>query len=661
MVEVLTTIFEDNLVEAGTVDLDAHTPDTGASWSLDPETDTILSVGQVIGGAGHCKASATVAGGYLGYFANPAPAIRDLDMTIEIGAISTNIAGYINLIARYQVSGAAMLLRITRDEWQIIFRNSDANNDWVTVTNGIWSPLLAAGHSVRFRLVSDHMELYRDTGAGFVLLTEGSNANVLVAGDCALAWGSFAEPTGRIETDWEIDKFTVREITGVETATMVFYDNFFPAIQGEHALVHTPDIEGIQWLEDPSTTTTVQAYRLNTQGDVLYVGIATGIDNYIGVVPSPSPTSPNIELEWRLKSYHTEIGASDNYQCISARRVGELCYVLRFSAVTGGDLTVEVFLRTGPEAGNVLATFVTDEFNLGDYWRFRLVGSLITVDHALSSEFGVGSQVYSRVITLMDDTLTAAGNVGIGEGNFVSPEGELGDNAFNNAWAQSFFKVAELDAQASTVKVTETVQLVAYSKGTPENFVNRAWTFTLDGHTFYVISLGEEGTFVYDTDTQQWSQWITEGYDIWNMHVGLNWRGNVIAGDTADPVIWQLDPSSFIDDDFRAQTRIVTGGLATRTRDFIPNYAVRITGSMGETEVPLTVPATTTSIELEYSDDQGKTFVSAGVVEVEEDNFVQVIQWLSLGVIQGPQRIFRITDVGSLARIDGAHAEVEGQ
>lgn len=208
-----------------------------------------------------------------------------------------------------------------------------------------------------------------------------------------------------------------------------------------------------------------------------------------------------------------------------------------------------------------------------------------------------------------------------------------------------------------TMASSQAVMLVAYRTGPIENLKSRAWSFTLDGHTFYALTLGEQGTFVYDMITEQWAQWQTAGLPGWNVENGTAWKTKIIGADQANPVIWEVDPSSFLDDDFKPITRIATGGIPLRLRTFAANYSFRIVASLGKSDVPLTAPATVPTVTLEYSDDQGKTYVDAGSITLETDNFVQELQWLSLGVMQAPQRVFRVTDVGAIVRIDGADAQ----
>lgn len=224
----------------------------------------------------------------------------------------------------------------------------------------------------------------------------------------------------------------------------------------------------------------------------------------------------------------------------------------------------------------------------------------------------------------------------------------------------------EFVAQAATEgrgvpAISHMTGLVAYRVQPTEDLDARAWEFTFDGHTFYVVTLGEQGTWVYDTSTGQWSQFETDGYSSWNMERGTTWKGQVIAADRENPIIWKLDPTSFIDNDFKSQTRVVTGGLAVRNRAFPSVNAFRLTASKGEFEVGNTAPPTEATVRLEYSDDQGKTFQDAGTVTIDTDLFQQEVSWLSLGSMEQPGRVFRVTDIGAVARIDGADAEIEGE
>ena len=213
-------------------------------------------------------------------------------------------------------------------------------------------------------------------------------------------------------------------------------------------------------------------------------------------------------------------------------------------------------------------------------------------------------------------------------------------------------------AEAGVPRSSQLLLEVAYRTGSIGNLENRAWAFSLDGHTFYCLTLGEQGTFVFDESTGKWARWQTAGLPGWNMELGTTWKGKIIAADQSEPIIYQLTPGSFLDDGFKTQTRVVTGGLAMRNRTFIANYSFRVTASLGQPDVGPTLPETQPIVNLSFSDDQGRTFQDAGDVVITSLDYTQEIQWLSLGTMRPPQRVFKLTDTGAIARIDGADADI---
>lgn len=199
--------------------------------------------------------------------------------------------------------------------------------------------------------------------------------------------------------------------------------------------------------------------------------------------------------------------------------------------------------------------------------------------------------------------------------------------------------------------------LAVYGEGATEDFRLRAWGYTQDGHKFYVLHLGEQGTWVYDFTTKQWAEWKTQGFDTgWNAYVGQNWGADdrVIAGDRQNGIIWEVDPDGTLDEGFKDVVREVTAiiphsGFTWRTLDTLSLYA-----SVG------TPTGLAPTIELTYSDDQGKTYDapsdSLTVLVPGENN--QDLSWQSLGSFQAPGRIINIKDYGGVVRIDRAVFEV---
>jgi len=182
----------------------------------------------------------------------------------------------------------------------------------------------------------------------------------------------------------------------------------------------------------------------------------------------------------------------------------------------------------------------------------------------------------------------------------------------------------------------------------------RAWTFTLDGHTFYVLDLYTEGTFVFDTVSNRWAKFSTQGYGAWNMHQGTMWGKRIVAGDIGTSQVWELDPAAMLDEGFRDITHAVTGALVTRSRTYHAVDAVRVSASAGDLD-----EVNGATFNLRFSDDQGNTWSPYFSLTLSESDFSGEIAWRSLGSFNAPGRIFELTDSGGLVRIDGCDAFID--
>ena len=184
----------------------------------------------------------------------------------------------------------------------------------------------------------------------------------------------------------------------------------------------------------------------------------------------------------------------------------------------------------------------------------------------------------------------------------------------------------------------------------------RSWTFNLDGHSFYVSRFGEQGTYIYDTLTQQWSEWVTQGKTTWNAEHGvIDWNGNPVAGDQTEAFLWEIDPEGTLDEDVNPITRVVTAFIPHRERDPLQLGEVRITASVG---APSEEAA---EISLRFSDDQGNTFSDYYTTELSSGEFSQVIRYRSLGRIVSPGRVLEVRDIGAAVRIDGMDIDLKAR
>lgn len=217
-----------------------------------------------------------------------------------------------------------------------------------------------------------------------------------------------------------------------------------------------------------------------------------------------------------------------------------------------------------------------------------------------------------------------------------------------------------LDVQVSQA------QLLVAALGRIANPRLRAWTFSLDGHNFYVLRLGDRATLVYDVYSKQWVDWADLDGNFWRPNVGMNWSGgaglgneygsNVLVGDDTFGLLWFLDPDQpydeHPDEDDPTQEiffdRITMGQVPIRGREVLPCNAVWLTTDMGD---PAYVGA---GVTLSISDDAGVSFTDRETITVVVDETVPPgLVWRSLGQISAPGRLFKITDDGAITRIDG--------
>lgn len=222
---------------------------------------------------------------------------------------------------------------------------------------------------------------------------------------------------------------------------------------------------------------------------------------------------------------------------------------------------------------------------------------------------------------------------------------------------QSALQVLGNSEDNVAVNVTQAALLIAWKTGVEGQTRQRAWTFDFDGHTFYVLDLAQEGTWLYDFTTGQWSQFDTPGYGVWNFINGYAWESNrmVVAGDSIYSIVSSLDPASHFDDGWRPVEYKVTAGISTRDRNGKSVDSVRLAVSAGYMVDPMP------TITMKFSDNNGATWSQDYPFQLVSGEYTQRVEWNSLGQITIPGRVFEFTDQGGLIRIDAADAQIEGQ
>jgi hypothetical protein len=195
--------------------------------------------------------------------------------------------------------------------------------------------------------------------------------------------------------------------------------------------------------------------------------------------------------------------------------------------------------------------------------------------------------------------------------------------------------------------VSQAFVLAAVFEGQPVVTRSEAWSFILDGHRFYVLPLGPEGDWAYDTTTQEWCQFQTQGFDGINFTHGVMWGIRVVGGDSLYNEVLELDPNQPFDNAWREVERVVTGGIPTRGRSVVGVANFTLTAAVNydsAEDIPIT---------LAFSDDNGQTWSQEFDISLT-DQSTQILTWNALGSFSQPGRVFRITDFAGPVRFDGA-------
>lgn len=229
-------------------------------------------------------------------------------------------------------------------------------------------------------------------------------------------------------------------------------------------------------------------------------------------------------------------------------------------------------------------------------------------------------------------------------------------------------QVSQSYVMAGVTKSNEIRLTDAYVLGAVKGRTNdpriRAWTYTLDGHDYYVLRLGTTETLVFDTHSKSWSIFGSEDSSLWKPYHGINWQGayglaqsygsNVIVGDDGNGSLYFLNPRSYIDDSSvegalspRPFLREITGQVLSESYSRTPCFGVELSGSIGKSD-----SAVSTTVTLLTSDDQGMNYTDHGTVTLPNEDYTARADWRSLGSFSMPGRLFKVRDYGALVRID---------
>jgi len=323
-----------------------------------------------------------------------------------------------------------------------------------------------------------------------------------------------------------------------------------------------------------------------------------------------------------------------------------------WDGTTFGQVTDPDFIAIGgANSVEFVDNFITFTVPNSDEWGCFDLGSATSFDalNFASAEGApdnlVGHKVdHRQVLLLGEETCELWENVGQAGFPFARvPGGFIELGCFNGKtavkldnsifWVANDYTVRRLDGstpvRVSTHAVEQFLTTVTMASG-------RAYSYTQDGHLFYVLTF-PEGSYVYDATTREWHERQSYGYDYWIMHVHAQAFGLELVGDATSSRIGYLSASNYTEFtgtqrmEWTYQPVYAEGRRAFHDRlEIICEVGVGLTTGQGSDP----------QVMLDYSDDGGVTWQSMpnrslGAI----GQYRQKVTWDRLGSAQ--QRVYR--------------------
>jgi hypothetical protein len=168
----------------------------------------------------------------------------------------------------------------------------------------------------------------------------------------------------------------------------------------------------------------------------------------------------------------------------------------------------------------------------------------------------------------------------------------------------------------------------------------RAFTFTFDGHTLYVIRAAYIGTYYYDVENKNIGRFKTYDHETWRAHLGTQVSGTkVVMGDDSEGILWRFDPEISNDNGVVLEREIVGGLPLVGAPQSNRNFTIFTTTGWA----PITGTATNPKVFMCFSDDGGNLFTSWFEEHLgEQGKYKTIVNWAQLGQMRAPGRIYRL-------------------
>ena len=164
-----------------------------------------------------------------------------------------------------------------------------------------------------------------------------------------------------------------------------------------------------------------------------------------------------------------------------------------------------------------------------------------------------------------------------------------------------------------------------------------AFTFTIEGHAFYIITFPDLITFSYSASTQQWLEWQTWDQNDWSPIGFTNAFNKRLVGDRRSNKIYELDLNTFDDDGVQFAKEGISQPLSTEDQSLAAHSFFRLDVDSGTGDDAI--------VFLSWADEDGTIFNNPKARTMGATGQTrQRVFWRRLGLSRSRVYKFRTTE-----------------
>lgn len=397
-------VFQDNFDEASTTMLTLHRPNIGKYWDAPLANDVPQHI-SVSGGNGYAAANATINTKCAYALAGHLPTSADCEVEVVVSHVAAAVSTSIGIYARYVNANGYSYCAL------MVYNGASSRIYLYKVSA---SPAAIGTYNVSAWVVPFKLRLKCAGSTISVLLNDVEiisvvDTDVPAAGFCGIVVGRYASWTYTMNTDWQLDSFTLTESGGTVAPhryVPVFQDTFFD-VDNTALVSHTPDL-GTSWTiaTNPgslaitiSVTASLSGYNVN------YVTCGAALTQKAIALANPAPSTADVEVSSRFYG----AGTYSNACQVLIARYQDLnnfyCAVIYYASNTSDCQIWKVSGGVATKLGSVDAASTTE---VSVQYKFVLIGTSLKLYRSMV-----------EILAVTDSSFAGAGYAGIGWGNIV--------------------------------------------------------------------------------------------------------------------------------------------------------------------------------------------------------------------------------------------------